>query len=64
MIHVTSAGGRIGPFCWSNTVPAALIPDLRFAGLTSRLQCWGCWYWCPPGEAWSGLHYSICETFQ
>lgn len=64
MIHVTSAGGRIGAFCWANTAPADLIPVLGFPGLTTCLQCWGLWYWRPPGQAWSGFHYSVEETFQ
>ena len=64
MIHVTSVGGRIGALCWSNTIPALNVPDFRFAGMLSRLEFWGRVYWCPPGEPWTGLHYSVVETFQ
>ena len=64
MIHVTSVGGRIGAWCWSNTVSSVDVPDRRFAGMISRLEFWGCVYWCPPGEPWTGLHYSVVETFQ
>ena len=62
MIRITSDGGWIGPLCWSNTMPAVIIPDHRFAGITSRLEFWGRVYWCPPGEPWTGLHYSVTES--
>lgn len=64
MIHVTSTGGRIGPLCWSNTDSPLLLKDWNFAGMTTCIMFWGRTYWCPPGEPWSGLHYTITESFQ
>jgi len=49
MIHITSNGGWIGPLCWSNTMPAVVVPDHRFAGISSCLQPWGRTYWRLPG---------------
>jgi hypothetical protein len=64
MIKVISTGGRIGPLCWSNTLPPVLLKDRTFAGMTTCLRQWGRTYWCPPGEPWTGLHYSCEESFQ
>jgi hypothetical protein len=64
MIHITSNGGWIGPLCWSNTMPAALVADHRFAGISSCLQPWGRTYWHPPGETYRPLQYTVTETFQ
>jgi len=64
MIHITSTGGWIGPLCWSNTQPAVIIPDHRFAGMTSRLEFWGLVYWCPPGEPFRPIWHTVTETFQ
>ena len=64
MIRITSTGGRIGPLCWSNTMPAVVIPDHRFAGISSRLQPWGRTYWRLPGETYRPLQYTVTESFQ
>ena len=68
MIHITSAGGWIGPLCWSNTLPAVIIPDHRFAGISSCLQPWGRTYWRLPGEPHRPFtkhkQYTVTETFQ
>jgi hypothetical protein len=64
MIHITSNGGWIGPLCWSNTLPAVVVPDHRFAGITSRLEFWGRVCWCPPDEPFRPLQYTVTESFQ
>lgn len=64
MIHITSNGGWIGPLCWSNTIPALVLPDHQFAGITSRLEFWGRTYWVKPGEAFRPLQYTVTESFQ
>ena len=68
MIHITSNGGWIGPLCWSNTLPAFVVPDYRFAGITSCLQPWGRTYWRQPGEPFRPFtkhkQYTVTESFQ
>jgi hypothetical protein len=68
MIHITSNGGWIGPLCWSNTLPAFVVPDYRFAGISSCLQPWGRTYWRLPGEPFRPLtkhkQYTVTESFQ
>jgi hypothetical protein len=68
MIHITSDGGWIGPLCWSNTLPAFVVPDYRFAGISSCLQPWGRTYWRLPGEPFRPLtkhkQYTVTESFQ
>ena len=64
MIHITSDRGWIGPLCWSNTLPAVIVPDHRFAGISSRLQAWGRTYWVRPDLPFRPMWHTVTETFQ
>ena len=64
MIRITSTGGRIGPLCWSNTMPAVVIPDHRFAGMTSLLEFWGRTFWVRPDLPFRPMWHTVTESFQ